>query len=173
MSSLEERRYRRQEAAKMDKSQTVFSPEGLKPNPITRVIKVMDTVLPLMKKVTCPFCLGLSPFRQYLVSTKKGISKSVGKCPLCDQGMFLKTLVGMDSWTATQYAGWVQPYSRNGFWKKVNFEVWKRRLQLMGWTQEFWDRYKELKGDDGSEGYGDYMERKQREEHEAEMQEVS
>jgi len=69
----------------------------------------------------------------------------------------------MRKWTAKQYADWVYPYSHSGFWQKVKFETWKKRLFLMGWTEEFWDHYKELRADDGSESYSDYMNRKGRE----------
>jgi len=54
----------------------------------------------------------------------------------------------------------------------VNFNLWKRRLELMGWTQEFWDRYKELKGEDRGESYEDWIMRKQTEQHEQEVMEA-
>lgn len=165
---LEHQRYLRQEEAKGDNSQTIFKGQGLAPNPNIRST-VQDTVIPLQKKVSCPFCLGLSQFRLFLVSTKKGLSRKVGKCPLCGQGLFLKSLVMMNKCTATEYANWVHPYARMGFWKKLNFQTWKRRLQLMGWTQEFWDRYHQLKGDPDErvESYVEYVERAQREEAQA------
>jgi hypothetical protein len=99
----------------------------------------------------------------------------MGKCPLCGQGVHLRTLKLMSTCTAKQYAEWVWPYSKFGFWKLVQlvpFSTWKDRLKLMGWTQEFWDRYKELKaaadkddvqeaGPDSSESFMDYVARKQ------------
>lgn len=75
----------------------------------------------------------------------------------------MRTLLNMSKWTAKQYADWVQPYSHSGFWKKINYSVWKDRLRLMGWTEAFWDRYKELKGDDTSESYEDHMAKAQTE----------
>lgn len=120
-------------------------------------------VLPLEKQVTCPFCLGLSDFRKFLVSTKTGISRSMGNCPLCKQEMYLKTLLGMSKSDAKGYAKWIFNYK--GFWKKIKFAQWKDRLQLMGWTNEFWDEYKVLKGEqqqeEGSdESFTDYINRK-------------
>lgn len=97
------------------------------------------------KKVTCPFCLGMSPFRLFLTSTKHGISRSLGKCPLCHLGMRLRTLASMDSWGPKDYASFVAPYAADGFWKKINFDTWKKRLSLMGWTEEFWDQYHEIR----------------------------
>ena len=169
--SLEHKRYQRQVKAGSDKHQLVFTSQGVGRNPKAKTVDV-NLAVPPDKKVTCPFCLGLSEFRLFLVSTKKGISRSMVKCPLCKQGLYLKTVVGMSKWTAAEYAGWVQPYSRSGFWKKVNFNLWKRRLELMGWTQEFWDRYKELKGEDRGESYEDWIMRKQTEQHEQEVMEA-
>lgn len=151
---MERRRFLQRERARQDKQQTTLAPEGVKANPYVYAVKT-EILPPPEKQVTCPLCLGLEQFNRFLVSNKKGISRSVGKCPLCGQGMFLKTLVHMEKCTAKQYAEWVYQYSRSGFWKKVDFAVWKRRLQLMGWTQDFWDRYKELKGEDQSESSED------------------
>jgi hypothetical protein len=167
MSVQEHKKYLRSETVKADKAQTVFCPSGIKANPHIVAI-AHDTLLPLEKKVSCPFCLGLSEFRRFLVSTKAGISRSMGKCPLCTQGMYLKTLKKMTEWRASGYAGWVFNY--HGFWKKISFEQWKGRLKLMGWTMEFWDEYGKLKEaahEEGEESFGDYVDRKGREEAEA------
>jgi hypothetical protein len=100
--------------------------------------------------VTCPFCLGMDKLRVFLISTKKGYNRAQGKCPLCGNGARLQTLVYMTSWTPEQYAAFVYPYARMGFWKKINaigFGTWKKRLQMMGWTERFWNEYKRLRGD--------------------------
>jgi hypothetical protein len=150
-----------------NKCQTVFSGDGVIENPHHYAVK-QESVLPLDKKVTCPFCLGLIPFNRYLVSTKKGISHSDGKCPLCNSGMLLKTLMKMTKITVKEYAEWVFEYS--GFWKKVSFDTWKNQLHLMGWTQEFWNRYTQLKEerarDRAESSYESYVERKAMEEQE-------
>lgn len=162
MSSMEHRKYLRQEKAKGDKKQAVLIGEGISPNPHHFAVKT-DVFMPVDKKVTCPFCLGLQPFNLFLTSTKKGISRSIAKCPLCHQGFKLETLMKMSKWTAKEYAEWVQPYSHSGFWQKINFSVWRNRLQLMGWTDDFWNRYNELKGSDTNESYEDHMKRAQEE----------
>jgi hypothetical protein len=161
--SLEHRKYQRVEAVKKDKNQLMFTTLGsLKLNPNIVVIS-HDTLLPLTKQVSCPFCLGLSEFRLFLVSNKQGISRSMGKCPLCGQGMFLKSLSMMDKTNAAGYAKWAFNYK--GFFHKINFNQWKGRLQLMGWTSDFWEAYHALKGEqqeqgDESESFMDYVNRK-------------
>lgn len=162
MSQRDHQRFLRAERAKHDKNQFVLCSSGVKQNPNVVLIS-HDTMLPLMKLVSCPFCLGLSEFRKFLVSNKQGISTSLGKCPLCGSGMLLKNLKRMSEATAKSYANWIFGYK--GFWKKIKFKEWKGRLQLMGWTQEFWDEYMKLKGEAAEEGgsedsFMDYINRK-------------
>jgi hypothetical protein len=123
-------------------------------------------MLPMNKPVTCPFCLGLSEFHRFLMSTKQGISHSLGVCPLCGQGLQLKTLKLMSECTPEQFAEWIHKYK--GFWRKVtNFNRFRDRLWIMGWTKPFWRRYYALKAEDKAEGmqegYADYMNRLGRE----------
>jgi hypothetical protein len=77
--------------------------------------------------------------------------------------MRLKTLMDMLKWGPREYAEFVAPYASDGFWKKCKWEVWKKRLFLMKWTQEFWTRYHELRGQDTNESFSDYIDRKGRE----------
>lgn len=161
-STGEHRRYLRVEKVREDKNQTVLCPTGIKQNPNIVLIST-ETLLPLTKQVSCPFCLGLSEFRLFLVSNKQGISRSMGKCPLCGQGMFLKSLSMMEKTNAAGYAKWVFTYK--GFFHKIKFPQWKGRLQLMGWTGDFWEAYHALKGEqqeqgDESESFMDYVNRK-------------
>lgn len=162
MSSQEHKNYLRVEKAKHDKSQMVLCPSGIKVNPNV-VVVAHEILLPLNKDVSCPFCLGLSEFRKFLVSNKQGISRSMGRCPLCGNGLQLKSLYRMSKTDAKGYANWVFNYK--GFWHKINFNQWKGRLQLMGWTSDFWDQYKALKGEqqeegDETESFTDYINRK-------------
>lgn len=160
--SLEHRRYERQEKARFDRAQSVLTELGAAPNPRRYTVTASSLVDP-NKKVTCPFCLGLEQFRGFLVSTKKGFSRSLGKCPLCGEGMRLKTLMDMLKWGPREYAEFVAPYASEGFWKKCKWETWKKRLFLMKWTREFWDRYHELRGQGENESFSDYIDRKGRE----------
>jgi len=162
--SLDHKRYRMQEHARRDPHQMVLKNSGIDKNP--RLYTVVESSMEInpKKKVTCPFCLGLEGFRLFLVSTKKGISRGMAKCPLCGLSFHMKSLVNMAKWTAKEYADWVFEYSKAGFWAKVKFDTWKKRLFLMGWTNDFWDRYKELKGEDTDESYTEHLDRVQREE---------
>ena len=161
--SLEKRRYDRQERARDDKAQTVLGPQGPRPNPL-KLARKSETLLDPSKKVTCPFCLGLEELRLFLVSTKKGISRALGKCPMCGKGLRLRTLVEMVKWGPREYAEFVAPYASSGFWQKVPWETWKKRLFIMGWTQLFWDHYHELRGQDEGESFSEYVDRKGQEE---------
>lgn len=160
--SLEHRRYLRQEKSKEDKQQSILCVSGIAPNPHHFAVKA-DLEIPYDKKVTCPFCLALGELNKFLTSTKKGISRSHVKCPFCHQGFLMRTLLLMTKWSAKEYAEWAQPYSHSGFWQKVNFDVWKDRLRIIGWTEEFWNRYKELKTNDSHENYADHMDRESEE----------
>jgi hypothetical protein len=146
-SVLEHRRYLRSEKASHDKCQRVLSPLGSEPNPRPYSV-VPETLLDPEKNTTCPFCLGLSKFRLFLVSSKKGFNRYMGKCPLCEHNVTLKTLKNMTVWGPEEFAKFVAEYSTMGFWKKINFKTWTNRLKLMGWTSEFWDRYHEIRGTD-------------------------
>lgn len=163
MSIQEHKRYVRGEEVKHDKNQLMFSSSGqLKANPNIVIIS-HETLLPLDKQMSFPFCLGLSEFRKFLVSNKQGISRNLGKCPLCRNGLYLQSLFKMSKFTGKGYADWV--FSYKGFFKKIKWNEWRGRLKLIGWTQEFWDRYHELKGEREEEGgpedsFMDYINRK-------------
>jgi len=165
MGAQAHRRYLRQQTTKDDKSQMVLCSSGIKANP-NIVAVAHEYILPLDKKVSCPFCLGLSEFRKFLVSNKAGISRTMGECQLCGEGMQLRSIALLAKGDAASYAKWVFIY--RGFWKKIKFNQWKGRLELIGWTQEFWDEYKRLKGErekegDVDEGFVDYINRKGKE----------
>lgn len=150
-SQIQHQRDIRLEKAKKDLRQTVFfQTEGkevsIKSNPHKFAIITEKGIDPF-KNTTCPFCLGISRLRLFLISTKKGFDRGKGKCPLCGQGMRLQTLVKMETWKPEEYAAFVFGYRTSGFWQKIDFATWKKRLGLMGWTQPFWDEYKRLRGD--------------------------
>jgi len=120
--------------------------------------------------VACPFCLHIGKIGSFLISTKKGYHKSLGKCPECKNQMQLRSLTA--EWTPEQYAEWCYDYAKSGFWQKTPFKKWSDRLYKIGWSYRFWQKYKQLKGEsakDKTESYYDYLERAQREQHEAEQ----
>lgn len=117
----------------------------------------------VLQLVHCPFCLGEDTMQTFLISTKKGLSLSKGECRMCGHGMMLRNLLSMKS-TPEKYAEWVWSYARSGFWQKIQFNEWKNRLEEMGWSRPFWDKYKALKTEAVSSGqepenYVDYMNR--------------
>ncbi len=167
--TAEHRKYMRQEHAKHCLQQMVFAKEGedvqVKENDF-RYATLAEKGLDPSLKVTCPFCLGLNQLRLFLISTKKGYDRGKGKCPLCGQIMHLRTLVKVMT-SPEQYAAFAQPYAKMGFWKKVSFDVWKRRLKMMGWTERFWNEYRRLRGDVEEEEQEKELEQKWREYEEA------
>lgn len=157
MTSRERRKYLREEMAKGDYSQACFTRDG-RLEALRAAVFTEQSGMDLNKIVFCPFCLTDNKLQRFLVSTKKGISNSRAHCPNCDEGMLLFSL--LHDWTPETYAKWVFEYSRSGFWKKVNFEAWKRRLFERGWSEAFWEIYRQLKADNPSESYEDMMNRK-------------
>jgi hypothetical protein len=148
---LEHRKFVRQEHAKQDLQQTVFFQEeskeiDFKGNP-NKYAKLTEKGVDPFRNTTCPFCLGYNRLRLFLVSTKKGYDRGKGKCPLCGQGAKLQTLVKMETWGPEEYAQFVFDYRSSGFWQKIKFHEWKKRLTLMCWTEQFWNEYRRLRGD--------------------------
>ena len=87
----------------------------------------------------CPFCLETS--NKFIIENKGLI-----KCPNCSNFMRLKTLLFVKDCTNKEYAKWVYEYRLSGFFKKINFEQWTKKLKELGIAYEFWEEYKKLKG---------------------------
>lgn len=142
-----------QQKAKRDKQQSIFTDNGKINKPRKETIK--KDKLYLDSIVYCPFCLYRDKLSKFLVSEgKKGISTWKAKCPECEMGMLMRTIKAMCRMTESkieEYARWAFEYAKSGYWKKVKFEVWKRRLQEYGWSIPFWRKYRELKGRFGEE----------------------
>ena len=111
--------------------------------------------------VRCPFCLSHLPLTKFLITRydrkgrSKGFDRGKGKCPECGQGMRLQTFMSMRTWMLAKapeegvllYAAWVYEYRRSGFFQKIKFAQFNSMLKSMGWSRDFWDEYKRLKGD--------------------------
>ena len=121
------------------------------------------------QQVFCPFCIHVDKLSAFLISTKKGISQHDAKCPECKLGMRMTSLTQIE--TPEQFAEFAYPYAKSGFWQKVSWTKFNDRMKKIGWSYKFWLRYKELKGEDKSESYEEYIERKQREEYEGTINE--
>lgn len=107
--------------------------------------------IPWDTQVLCPFCLHIGKVRDFRVPIKKGWSTGKARCPECDQGMLMKSLLA--EMTPEEFAEWVYAYSRSGYWGKCSFEKFRKRLIDLGWSYRFWARYKELKGEPYDEYY--------------------
>jgi len=140
--------YDRNVAHKEDKQQVRFGKQAevIQPKPTETT---QFTSVNFNELVMCPFCLFQGKLSQFLISTKKGISQGKAQCPECHNGMLMKSL--WSDMNAKEYAKWVYGYSKSGFWKKCPFNTWKARLKKVGWSYDFWNTYKGLKGTDYAE----------------------
>jgi len=159
-------RYKRQQAAKDDKFQSIlepYSPNFIQPRPRMRV-EITETC---KHDVFCPFCLHKAKINDFLISSKKGYDKRLGQCKQCSNKMLLATLT--KTWTPETFADFMYEYSCQGGWQKVKFTTFNDRLKAWGWAIPFWNRYKQLKGTSDDEGYAAYMNRKGKEEVESQQ----
>jgi transcription elongation factor Elf1 len=158
-------KYKREQTAKEDLKQSILNPENLEKVDLRK--KTVVTVTTMYTGLyRCPFCLHEGLIKHFLISTKKGYHMGLGKCPECGNQMQLKTLTS--KMTPEQFAEFAYGYRLSGYWSKVKFSVFNQRLKELGINFRFWKRYKELKGEEPTEGYEQYLMRKQQEEHEAE-----
>lgn len=166
--SKEHIKYLREQEVLKDKQQATFKNGNAilqSKDKHTSAIIVVD----INVQVMCPFCLYQDKLRLFLVSTKKGISQKLAKCPECKNGMMMRNLTA--EWTPEQYAEFCYGYSRTGFWDKVPFTKWKERLNQIGWSTQFWNRYNQLKGENQDmETYDQFLYRKQKEQYEDESE---
>jgi len=125
-----------------DKYQFKLCEKGIKSNdsPLARI-----TTINYNQNVFCPFCLHKDFLRKFI------INKRLGKCPECENGMWIETLLRMLKWKPKDYAEFVYGYPYAHFWSKCSykFETWKQRLYNLNMSNEFWDIYKTLKEQEG------------------------
>ena len=138
--------YIRSEKADRDKAQSKFSvqAEFIKPE-APKEIKISPRLI-----VHCPFCLFRGKLQRFMVSDSQGISRYKAKCPECKTGMLMRTLIALSNMNDRKiedYARWCFMYSLNGFWDKVKWETWSKRLAKYEWTITFWGKYRALKGE--------------------------
>lgn len=125
-----------------DKQQMQFAIDG------TLIInkKLIDENTPIIALINesnyylCPFCLEVS--NKYIIE-----SHALIKCPNCNNQMKLKTLLFIKDCSNIEFAKWVFDYRLSGFFKKINFEKWSKKLKELGMSLEFWEEYKKLKCD--------------------------
>lgn len=125
-----------------DKKQMQFSIDG------SLIInsKVIDECTPIHILINkdnyylCPFCL--ENHNNFSVE-----SHGLVKCSKCNNQMKPKTLIFVTHCTNEEFAKWVFEYRLSGFFKKINFVQWNKKLKELGIAKEFWDEYKKFKGD--------------------------
>jgi hypothetical protein len=138
-------KYQREEKARYDKEQFSFSKDGsISPN--LRNYAYVSASFDSEQLLICPFCLKPKELKEFVF---KESNRFMAKCPNCKQQVQFKTLINMLKWTGKEFADFVFPYSKMGFWKKVYpcFHDWKQKLIFLGMSTSFWERYKELRGD--------------------------
>ena len=131
-----------------DKKQMQFSLDGtlIKNQRIVNEQTPIDALINDKNFWICPFCLETS--NKFIIENKGLI-----KCPNCLNGMRIKTLLFVKECSNQEYARWVYEYRLSGFFSKLNsgnssFEKWNKKMQELGFSTEFWDEYKKLKGED-------------------------
>lgn len=149
----------REHNSKMDNQQLVFNNGEL-----TQKIQKQEPIFTFKQRALCPFCFQPNDTDKFVISTKKGYHKRLGKCPNCQNQAEWKTFFA--NWTIKTFAQFCYEYSCSGFWQKCKYQQFNDALRQIGWLDQFWTEYKNLKGDstDKTESYQDYMERKQVEE---------
>jgi transcription elongation factor Elf1 len=100
--------------------------------------------------VLCPFCLSSYELGKF------PLRKGLRVCPKC--GLSLKTSTLTEITNLDRFVKFVFDYRFNGFWDKIctdiplinkdsRFNEWNKRIYCLGLSQEFWEKYKTLKGD--------------------------
>jgi hypothetical protein len=126
--------------------QSILTENGILPNP-NKFAKEFFKDKVKNKMLICPFCL--TP--QYL--SQFSFDRGYYKCPKCKSRTTEKTLSLMfdifnfPKINIDEFAKWVFGYRVNGFFQKVNFQEWNKKLHDLGVSYDFWDYYKKLKGE--------------------------
>lgn len=153
-------KWRRQHDSHTDRKQTFLDPTSPKGMQERMPPSTIETTV-YAGKFFCPFCLYIGKLGEFRVQTKKGWSEKKAQCPDCKNGMMMKSLIVTQ--TVEEYAEWVYMYAASGFWQKIPFTKFCRRLKDLGWSYRFWGRYKALKGEATGESYEEHLDRQQEE----------
>lgn len=100
--------------------------------------------------VLCPFCLNSNELGNFY------FRKGFRVCPNCSANLKLSTLSEITN--LDKFVKFVFNYRFNGFWSKIcldvkpitsetRFKTWNNRLYLLGLSFDFWEKYKNLRGD--------------------------
>lgn len=96
----------------------------------------------------CPFCLTTMELFKFR------FEKGLRVCPVCTNQLRLDTLIKIQS--IEEFVKFVFNYRFSGFWNKINYQIKDRdkafdwfniRLHDLGLSHDFWEKYKQLRGD--------------------------
>lgn len=160
------KKWKREQKAHDDKHQTILAPDRIAGAKLREKPKV-NFIITHKGLYRCPFCLYQATIERFLISTKKGFHKGLAKCRECGNQMRFSSLTA--KWTPEQFAEWCHGYAADGYWQKVPWTKFQDRLKHLGIAQKFWQRYKELKGEDKTESYEEWVIRQDREAYEQDM----
>jgi hypothetical protein len=140
----EKEKYELQEAFKRDKEQTLLSENGISPN--TNIYAEKKLQFNSETLLICPFCLEVSKLKNFIMKER---NRYLAKCSNCKQEVQFRTLFNMLKWSGKEFADFVFPYTKMGFWNKVSpdFKAWNLKLKYLNMSYDFWERYKALRGD--------------------------
>lgn len=138
------------EKALYDKLQFRLGKNGITPNTFKYARKEVKDLIK-NNRLLCPFCLEIFHLSDFIYIN------SLYKCKNCNNRITGKTLEIVFKLLCCEkpdiegFAKWVYGYRLNGFFQKINFEKWNKNLHFLGFSYEFWDYYKKLKGENKKE----------------------
>lgn len=141
---MSHQKYERELEAREDKHQSMLVGGEVKANDF-QFATGEQRVLDFNKKVTCPICLSWLLLTKFVVSTEKGYDEESAKCPECQNDVLIKNLFHLGKMKPEGYAKFIVNYPAWEFWKKCPFAEWKKHLEIMHWSQLFWEEYHKLK----------------------------
>jgi hypothetical protein len=122
-----------------DKFQTNFNNGEIELNNSSYAVK--KSVIDFNTKVLCPYCLTDNTLDKFKKDRQWYI------CPYCKNKLITKTLLNIIKMNPKEFAMWVFNYRLSGFFSKINFKEFNKKLYQFGISQEFWAEYKNLRGD--------------------------
>jgi transcription elongation factor Elf1 len=91
----------------------------------------------------CAFCLYANHHWYFETKLKNGKASRMLECPNCKLRFRQSSLIKQIEFTPDSYAKWIVEYPFKDFWHKINFDLWKKNLQIAlgGQVGLFWERY--------------------------------
>jgi transcription elongation factor Elf1 len=93
----------------------------------------------LDEPLRCPYCLSELPLHKFTKRTKSGKISQLCVCPVCNNGVRMRTLT--TNMSIKDYAEWIVWYPFGAFWHKVPYDLWRRNLEQIIPYSEFLKYY--------------------------------